>query len=74
MINIFSSKHLQECMLAAHIVLTEIKMKFFDWTDLTKNYENTYIWWYENIYINQFCQALFEKTHILVILYHGCIN
>ena len=44
MINIFSSKRLQECMLAAHIVLTEIKMKFFDRTDLTKNYEYTYIW------------------------------
>ena len=28
-------------MLAAHIVLTEIKLKFFDWTDLTTNYEYT---------------------------------
>ena len=70
MINIFSSKRLQECMLAAHIVLTEIKMKFFDRTDLTNNYENTYIWWYEIIKIILFCQTLFEKTHISVILYY----
>ena len=61
MINIFSSKRLQECILAVHIVLTEIKMKFFDWTDLTKNYEYTYIWWYENINNNLFCSPFLRK-------------
>ena len=57
-----------------HLVLTEIKMKFFDWTYPTKNYVNTYIWWYKNININLFSQLFFEKTHTSVILYFKIDN
>ena len=53
-----------------HLALTENGLKFFVPTDPTNNYENTYIWWYEIIKINLFSQALFEKTHISVILYY----
>ena len=45
-------------------------MKFIDRMDPTNIYENTYIWWYETIKINWFCQTLFEKTHFSVILYY----
>ena len=55
---------------SSHLALTEDRLKFFDWTDLTNNYENTCIWWYETIKINSFCQTLFEKTHFSVILYY----
>ena len=54
----------------SHLALTENGLKFFDRTDLTNDYENTYIWWYEIIKINLFSQPLFEKTHISVILYY----
>ena len=54
----------------AHLALTENGLKFFVPMDPTNNYENTYIWWYEIIKINLFCQTLFEKTHISVILYY----
>ena len=37
---------------------------------ICNSYEKTYIWWYEIIKINLFSQALFEKTHISVILYY----
>ena len=57
-----------------HLVLTEIKMKFFDQTYPTKNYVNTYIWWYENINTNLFSQPFFEKTHTSVILYFKIDN
>ena len=53
-----------------HLAPTENRLKFFDRTDPTNNYENTYIWWYETIKINLFCQTLFEKTHFSVILYY----
>ena len=53
-----------------HLALTENGLKFFVPTDPTNNYENTYIGWYEIITINLFSQALFEKTHISVILYY----
>ena len=53
-----------------HLAPTENRLKFFDRTDPTNNYENTYIWWYETIKINWFCQTLFEKTHFSVILYY----
>ena len=43
---------------------------FFDRTNSTNNYESTYIGWYEIIKIISFCQTLFEKTHISVILYY----
>ena len=58
------------CVLVSHLALTENRLKFFDQTDPTNNYENTYIWWYEIIKIILFCQTLFEKTHISVILYN----
>ena len=53
-----------------HLPLTENRLKFFDRTNPTNNYESTYIWWYEIIKIILFCQTLFEKTHISVILYY----
>ena len=58
------------CLLLSHLPLTENRLNFFDRTNLTNNYESTYIWWYEIIKIILFCQTLFEKTHISVILYY----
>ena len=49
---------------STHLALTENRLKFFDRMDPTNIYENTYIWWYETIKINWFCQTLFEKTHL----------